>query len=140
MSYICRYQETAISTHTAPSKAPPHFIPLVLSPKAVVDSQLHMYAIICPHAVEIKRMKRDGNQDTMQTTTTQKKAIDHYYKELAAYHEKKVTHETAVRSAFQYLLSAFAQSANWVLIPGAALLAILTGRTMSNISCAWSGR
>jgi predicted helicase len=53
----------------------------------------------------------------MQTTTAQKKAIDHYYKELAAYHEKKVTHETAVRSAFQYLLSAFAQSANWVLIP-----------------------
>ncbi len=62
-------------------------------------------------------MERDGNQDTMHTTTTQKKAIDHYYKELAAYHEKKVTHETAVRSAFQYLLSAFAQSANWVLIP-----------------------
>jgi len=53
----------------------------------------------------------------MHTTTAQKKAIDHYYKELAAYHEKKVTHETAVRSAFQYLLSAFAQSANWVLIP-----------------------
>ena len=53
----------------------------------------------------------------MHTTTTQKRAIDHYYQELAAYHEKKVTHETAVRSAFQSLLSAFAQSANWVLIP-----------------------
>jgi len=73
--------------------------------------------MICPHAEEIKRMERDGNQETMQTTTAQKKAIDHYYKELAAYHEKKVTHETAVRSAFQYLLSTFAQSANWVLIP-----------------------
>lgn len=53
----------------------------------------------------------------MQLTATHKKAIDHYYKELTAYHEKKVTHETAVRSAFQNLLSAFAQTANWVLIP-----------------------
>src|SRR5947209_13471162 len=53
----------------------------------------------------------------MHITTTQKRAIDHYYLELTAYHEKKVTHETAVRSAFQNLLAAFAQSANWVLIP-----------------------
>ena len=53
----------------------------------------------------------------MQLTTTHKKALDHYYKELAAYHEKKVTHETAVRSAFQDLLKAFAQTANWMLIP-----------------------
>jgi predicted helicase len=53
----------------------------------------------------------------MQVTPTQKKAIDHYYQELAAYLEKKVTHETAVRSAFQNLLATFAQSANWVLIP-----------------------
>src|SRR6266496_2659503 len=66
-----------------------------------------MCAIICLHVVEIKCMERDGNQDTMQTTTAQKKAIDHYYKELAAYHENKVTHETAVRSAFQNLLSTF---------------------------------
>ncbi len=53
----------------------------------------------------------------MQTTATHKKAIAHYYKELAAYDAHKVTHETAVRSAFQNLLAAFAQSANWVLIP-----------------------
>src|ERR1700730_14752044 len=53
----------------------------------------------------------------MQHTLTQRKAIDHYYQELDAYHEKKVTHETAVRSAFQNLLATFAQSANWVLIP-----------------------
>src|SRR6266568_3582385 len=53
----------------------------------------------------------------MQITTTQKRAIDHYYKELAAYHTHKVTPETAVRSAFQNLLAAFAQSANWTLIP-----------------------
>src|SRR6266487_3585188 len=76
-----------------------------------------MCVMICTHAEEIKRMVKDGNQETMQTTAAKKKAIDHYYKELAAYHEKKVTHETAVRSAFQYLLSTFAQSANWVLIP-----------------------
>src|SRR6266480_5091828 len=53
----------------------------------------------------------------MQITIAHKKAIDHYYKELYAYQEKKVTHETAVRSAFQNLLAAFAQSANWTLIP-----------------------
>src|SRR5947209_17056226 len=53
----------------------------------------------------------------MQLTATHKKAIDHYYKELNAYQEKKVTHETAVRSAFQNLLALFAQSANWILIP-----------------------
>ena len=53
----------------------------------------------------------------MQLTASQKKAIDHYYAELAAYHAHKVTHETAVRSAFQNLLAAFAQSANWTLIP-----------------------
>ena len=48
---------------------------------------------------------------------TQKKAIERYYKELADYGTHNVTHETAVRSAFQNLLSAFAQSANWILIP-----------------------
>jgi len=47
----------------------------------------------------------------MQLTSTQRKAIDHYYNELEAYHTHKVTHETAVRSAFQNLLAAFAQSA-----------------------------
>src|SRR5260221_12871998 len=53
----------------------------------------------------------------MQITSTQRKAIDHYYNELESYHTHKVTHETAVRSAFQNLLAAFAQSANWTLIP-----------------------
>ena len=53
----------------------------------------------------------------MPVTPLQKRAIDQYYKDLAAYAEKNVTHETAVRSAFQNLLAAFAQSANWVLIP-----------------------
>ncbi|MEO9057269.1 MAG: N-6 DNA methylase [Ktedonobacteraceae bacterium] len=53
----------------------------------------------------------------MTVTTTQKRAVEQYYKDLATYAEKHVTHETAVRSAFQNLLAAFAQSANWVLIP-----------------------
>ena len=53
----------------------------------------------------------------MQLTTTQKKAVDHYYQELSAYQQQNVTHETAVRSAFQNLLAIFAQSANWTLIP-----------------------
>ncbi|HVB25139.1 MAG TPA: type ISP restriction/modification enzyme [Ktedonobacteraceae bacterium] len=53
----------------------------------------------------------------MLLTASQKKAIDHYYAELAAYHAHKVTHETAVRSAFQNLLAAFAPSASWTLIP-----------------------
>jgi len=52
-----------------------------------------------------------------QLTTVHRKAIDHYYKELDNYHIHKVTHETAVRSAFQNLLATFAQSANWTLIP-----------------------
>jgi predicted helicase len=53
----------------------------------------------------------------MHITATQKRAIDQYYKELAAYQTHNVKHETAVRSAFQTLLSTFAQSANWLLIP-----------------------
>ena len=63
------------------------------------------------------RLGRTGEKITMQITSTQRKAIDQYYKELEVYHEHKVTHETAVRSAFQYLLATFAKSANWTLIP-----------------------
>ncbi len=53
----------------------------------------------------------------MQITATHRKAIDTYYKELAAYQAQNVTHETAVRSAFQNLLAAVAPSVNWTLIP-----------------------
>lgn len=53
----------------------------------------------------------------MHITSTQKRAIDQYYKELAAYQTHNVQHETAIRSAFQNLLAIFAQSANWILIP-----------------------
>ena len=53
----------------------------------------------------------------MQLNTAHKKAIDEYYKELAAYQSHKVTHETAVRTAFQNLLATFAKFANWTLIP-----------------------
>jgi hypothetical protein len=57
----------------------------------------------------------------MQITTTHRKAIDHYYKELASYQAQNVTHETAVRSAFQNVLATFAPSVNWTLIPEQAL-------------------
>src|SRR6266702_4965087 len=49
-------------------------------------------------------------------TAPSRKAIDHYYQELAAYGSHNVTHETATRSAFQKLLENFAQSVNWLLI------------------------
>ncbi len=74
--------------------------------------------MIQPYFLDTRTAHGEGRaQHRMQVTPTQKKAIDHYYQELAAYQEKKVTHETAVRSAFQNLLATFAQSANWVLIP-----------------------
>src|SRR5450755_365265 len=74
--------------------------------------------MIRPYFLDTPTTHGEGREhNRMQVTPTQKKAIDHYYQELAAYLEKKVTHETAVRSAFQNLLAAFAQSANWVLIP-----------------------
>ena len=53
----------------------------------------------------------------MQITAIHKKAVDQYYKELAIYKLQDVSHETAVRSAFQNLLAAFAPSVNWTLIP-----------------------
>src|SRR6266581_9029800 len=53
----------------------------------------------------------------MHITAAHKRAIDTYYKELGAYQEKNVTHETALRSAFQSLLAVFAQAASWTLIP-----------------------
>jgi len=85
------------------------------------DPQLGTNSLTCDIVRSyLFRMRNEigrGRQRRMQMTTIQKRAIDHYYQELAAYHEKKVTHETAVRSAFQNLLTTFAQSANWVLIP-----------------------
>jgi predicted helicase len=53
----------------------------------------------------------------MQITAAHRKAVDQYYRELSAYRHQDVTHETAVRSAFQFLLGAFAPSVNWMLIP-----------------------
>ncbi len=53
----------------------------------------------------------------MQITTAHKKAVDQYYKELATYKQQDVTRETAIRSAFQNLLAAFAPNVNWTLIP-----------------------
>src|SRR5712692_1051930 len=57
----------------------------------------------------------------MQITAAHKKAIDQYYKELATYSAQSVTHELALKTAFQNLLAAFAPSVNWTLIPEQAL-------------------
>lgn len=57
----------------------------------------------------------------MQITAVHKKAVDQYYRDLAVYQQQHVTHETAVRSAFQYLLAAFAPGVNWTLIPEESL-------------------
>jgi hypothetical protein len=43
--------------------------------------------------------------EPMQMSSAQKKAVDHYSQELATCQEKDVTHETAVRSAFQNLMA-----------------------------------
>ncbi len=59
----------------------------------------------------------EGKQSHMHITAAHKRAIDTYYKELNVYQDKNVTHETALRSAFQNLLAVFAQSASWTLIP-----------------------
>ncbi len=53
----------------------------------------------------------------MNVSSTLKKAIDSYYGTLAQYKGSKVTHETALRSAFQGLLTVFAQTVNWQVVP-----------------------
>ena len=53
----------------------------------------------------------------MLSPALQKRLVDQYYHDLATYKEQHVTHETAVRSAFQNLLASFAPSVNWTLIP-----------------------
>jgi hypothetical protein len=45
------------------------------------------------------------------------KAIQLYYQTLQAYRERDVAHETALRSAFQYLLAETARPHKWFLIP-----------------------
>ena len=53
----------------------------------------------------------------MHISAAQKRLVEQYYRELAAYREQDVTHETAVRSAFQNLLANFAPAVNWLLVP-----------------------
>ncbi|HVB23263.1 MAG TPA: type ISP restriction/modification enzyme [Ktedonobacteraceae bacterium] len=52
-----------------------------------------------------------------QSSAAQKRFVEQYYRDLAAYEEQDVTHETAVRSAFQNVLANFAPSVNWLLVP-----------------------
>ena len=53
--------------------------------------------------------KRDNN--------TLGRALQNYYRDLEAYAAQNVTHETAVRSAFQNLLAEVARTYDWMLIP-----------------------
>ncbi len=53
----------------------------------------------------------------MALTATLKKAVESYYHKLGEYKGSNVKHETALRSAFQNLLEAFAQTVNWQLVP-----------------------
>lgn len=45
------------------------------------------------------------------------KALHNYYRDLSGFAEQSVTHETAVRSAFQTLLEDTARANGWILIP-----------------------
>ncbi|MHB8598355.1 MAG: type ISP restriction/modification enzyme [Ktedonobacteraceae bacterium] len=53
----------------------------------------------------------------MHIATAQKRFVEQYYRDLAAYKEQDVIHETAVRSAFQNVLANFAPAVNWLLVP-----------------------
>ncbi len=53
----------------------------------------------------------------MALNSALKKSVDSYYAALEEYKGKNVTHETALRSAFQSLLAAFAQTVGWTLVP-----------------------
>ncbi len=53
----------------------------------------------------------------MHSSAAQKRFVEQYYRDLAAYKEQDVIHETAVRSAFQNLLANFAPAVNWLLVP-----------------------
>jgi hypothetical protein len=53
----------------------------------------------------------------VQVISSRHKAIEQYYQELERYRQQQVTHELATKTAFQTLLSTFAPSAGWVMIP-----------------------
>jgi hypothetical protein len=49
--------------------------------------------------------------------TTLSKPVQNYYRDLSGFAEQNITHETAVRSAFQNLLADTARTYDWMLIP-----------------------
>lgn len=57
----------------------------------------------------------------MQTISPHHRAIVEYYHALEQYREQHVTHELALKTAFQTLLGALAPLAGWTLIPEQAL-------------------
>jgi hypothetical protein len=50
-------------------------------------------------------------------TTTHSKPLQNYYRDLVGFADQMITHETAVRSAFQNLLADTARTYGWMLIP-----------------------
>src|SRR5438270_3659683 len=83
----------------------------------VLSCNLPIYTLHYAQPTIHANVARERYQGSMQITVAHKKAVDQYYRELAVYKQQDVTHETAVRSAFQNLLAAFAPNANWTLIP-----------------------
>ena len=63
---------------------------------------------------------RYSQRDTIVTPAP--KAIDHYFLSLEAFEARHVSHETAVRSAFQTLLDDCARQVGWKLVPEYPLL------------------
>jgi hypothetical protein len=53
----------------------------------------------------------------MATISHSHKAIEHYYADLREYAAQGVTHEGAIRTAFQTLLATLAREVGWTLIP-----------------------
>jgi predicted helicase len=54
---------------------------------------------------------------TRRDPTTLSKTLQNYYRDLEAFAKQNITHETAVRSAFQNLLADTARAYDWMLIP-----------------------
>src|SRR5690348_15149894 len=66
-------------------------------------------------------MPGSGTMPTAVSIKPTSKAIQGYYDALHAYDGQGVSHETAVRSAFQNLLAETAKAKQWTLVPELAM-------------------
>src|SRR5262245_54090974 len=62
-------------------------------------------------------MPKQPKATAMQIISPTAVPIKRYYEELAQYQMQGVTHELAVKTAFQNVLASFAPTAGWILIP-----------------------